>query len=110
MRKAGLDFMIEPAGRMRAQGAEPRCEAKFASLSADKVKDRQAVLVVMEPKAPPELLEVHGQALSWPKEHDRIDLRNVDPLVVEIDDEDDVDLTANEALPRGPAFIMGTLS
>ena len=53
----------------------------------------QALLPLMKPESAAELLQKDRQALCRSEEQDRIDFRDIDALVVQVDDKENVQLT-----------------
>ena len=95
MREAGLDLAFKSAGRIGAERAKPRGKAELPVLCTNEVEDGQAVFMVMQAEPAAKLLQVDGEAFCRPEEENRIDLRDVDALVVEVDDKNKVDLSAD---------------
>ena len=75
---------------------------------ANEVEYGQALLLVVQSQAATELLQEDRQALGRAEEQHRVELGDVDALIVQVDDEQDVHLTAAQAVlgrvaigPRG---------
>jgi len=75
-------------------------------LPTDEVKHGQVLFAGPEAEASSELLQEDGQALGGPEKECRVYLGDVDPLIEEVDREDEVDLAppqpAPDLLPLGP--------
>ena len=82
-----FDFPPTPA----EQRPESTIEAELASVAPDEIDHRAARLAQTLPQSPPELLEEEGRAVGRPEEKQRIDARQVDPFIEEIDREERLD-------------------
>ena len=88
--------------RVGQQRPVAQVEPEVAVGLADEVEDGQALLVLGQPQPAAELLEEDRQALGRAEEQHRVDLGDVDALVVQVDDEQEVDLAGRGAGP-GPS-------
>ena len=103
-----LDLLVDPDRRVGQQRPVAQVEPEVAVGLADEVEDRQALLVLGQPQPAAELLEEDRQALGRPEEQHRVDLGDVDPLVVQVDDEQEVDPpVAEPVLGRAALGVRG---
>jgi hypothetical protein len=63
---------------------------------ADEIEHGEALVIAGATKAAAELLEINDVALGRPKEKHAVDLRDIDTLVEDIDDEEDVESAVGE--------------
>jgi len=110
LREAALDLPLHAATRPTEDGAEPRVEAEPAVRSPDEVEDGAALLVVPAPKTAAELLKEEERALGRPQEEQRVHIREVDPLVEDVDAEQDAEPSVAQAGEGGVALRRGRLS
>ena len=73
-------------------------EPELAVSMADEVEYGQALFLFVQPQAAAELLEEDRQALGRAEEKHRVDLGDVDALVVQVDDEQDVHFPTAQAV------------
>jgi hypothetical protein len=57
----------------------------------NKVEHGEALFILVKTQSAPKLLKKNGETLCRSKQNNRIKFRDIDALVVEIDDEDKVD-------------------
>ena len=90
-----FDLLLGRLVRPPHQGAEPLLEVVVPVRLPDKIEDGQAFLPLVQAQPSAQLLEEDGEALRRPQEEDRVDLRDIDPLVVEIDDKNEANFVAS---------------
>ena len=86
-----LDLTRDAAVGIAEQSGEFFFEPVVLVCLSDEVEDGQAVLAFGQSQAASELLQEDGQGLGRTQEENRIDLRDIDALIVEVDDEDEAD-------------------
>ena len=86
-----LDLTRDAAAGIAEQSGEFFFEPVVLVCLSDEVEDGQAVLAFGQSQAASELLQEDGQGLGRTQEENRIDLRDIDALIVEVDDEDEAD-------------------
>ena len=103
--KSVCDLPLDIGARAAEQRAESSVEAELLPMRADEVEDGAGALPGGLAQASPELLEEERRAVGWAEEQKRVDVRNVDALVEEIDREDDAHLPVVEVAQRGPSLV-----
>lgn len=83
-----LNFAGDAPAGVAEQGREFFFEPVVLIGLSDEVEDGQAVFPFCQAQASSELLEKDGQGFSWAQEEYRIDFRDVDAFVIEVNDED----------------------
>ena len=109
VREPVLDLLVE---RHRGVGQErpvSQVETEVAVGLADEVEDGQALLLLEQPQPAAELLEEDRQALGRAEEQHRVDLGDVDALVVQVDDEQEVHLATAQAVLSRVAIGLRSL-
>src|SRR5262245_30687603 len=109
MWEASLDFLVEAARRGGAQRPEPWCEPELAALGTDEVQDGEAILVLVQAKAAPELLEVDGKTLGRAEKEHGVHRGDIHTLVVQVHHEDKVHLARVQPLLGTAAFVVGSV-
>jgi hypothetical protein len=89
MRKARLDFIVHALRGIGTQSTEARRETKLAPMRSDEIEHRETFFVFVEAQSPAKLLKKDREALCRPQEENRVDLRNIDSLVIQVHDEDE---------------------
>jgi hypothetical protein len=79
-----LHLLLDFGSRRPCDGAIAKVEAELPMRLADEVQDRHAIFSLMAPQPAAELLEKHERAFRRPKKEQRIDLREIDPLVEQV--------------------------
>src|SRR5438876_1030425 len=64
----------------------------------------------MQAQSSSELLQIDSKTLAWSQEKQRIDLGQIDALVVKIDHEDEVHLPGTETTLDGQTNVVGRIS
>ena len=100
-REAELDLLLHLGPRGAGDRAVAQVEAELPVRLADEVEHGHAVLALVAPQAAAELLQEDEGALGRPQEQDRVDLREVDALVEQVDGEERPDL-AGPQVRRAP--------
>ena len=104
-REVVLDLALDVAPAAAEQRAEAPIEAELAAMVADEVEHGAERLSAGASQPAPELLQEEGRALGWTQQQQRVDVRDVDALVEQVDGEDDVDSSGIEIAQRRRAFV-----
>jgi hypothetical protein len=111
--------MWHPAGRngkpfCTARASEEcavaQIEPELAPVGADEVENGAGALVAGFAKSSAELLQEECGALSRPQHQDRVDRRDVDTFVEEVDGEDHADPSVGEVAQRSLPSLVGRFS
>ncbi|KAF5033845.1 hypothetical protein DSECCO2_602380 [anaerobic digester metagenome] len=102
------DLLNQASLARREECCNPLTELEVFVVVSDEIKDRQALLPCREAEPPPELLEKDRETLGGTQEEDSVHLRDINTLVVEIDDEDEMDLPGNQSPLDGGTLFLGT--
>ena len=102
-RETVLNFASNAPAGVAEQGREFFFEPIVLIGLTDEVEDGQTVFSFCQAQASSELLKKDGQGFGWPQEEYRIDFRDVDAFVIEVNDEDEADTAFSELTPGGCA-------
>src|SRR5712692_912978 len=101
-----FDFLIDAPLRVVHQRSEPHLPVVVSMSLSDEVEDSQTILPIIQPQPTAELLQKDSEALGGAEQQNGIYFRNVNPFVVQIDDENKVDFTVDEpSLHRLPLLV-----
>ena len=105
--EALLHLPLEILPRPPEERSEATVVAKLLAVLANEVEHRADRLPIEPAEAAAELLEEEGGAVGGTEKEDRVDGRHVDPLVEQIDREDDVRAPVLQILERRGPFGIG---
>jgi hypothetical protein len=104
LRETSLESLPELPRCLPEHPAKALIEAEAVVLPAREVEDDELGLVPRQAKAAAKLLQEDGRALCRTEEEQRVDVRDVDPLVVDVDDTEDLDDAEVEVAPGLASF------
>ncbi len=88
--------MVNPPLGAHTEGPETGDEVEPLVLGGNEVKDGQLRLLLMQAQSPPQLLEKNCHAFGGSEEEHRINEGDIDPFIVQIHGEDEIDLTLSQ--------------
>ena len=108
VREAVLNLLLERHRGVGQKRPVTQVEAELAMSLTNEIEYGQALFLVVQSQATAELLQKDRQTFGRAQEKHRVELGNVDTLIVQVDDEQEVQLTAAQAVlgrvavgPRG---------
>ena len=93
------------AARQAGQAGQQAVEAEIGAVLADEVQHQAALLAWCQAQPAADLLLEQHRALRGPQQQQRVDHRQVDALVVEVDSHQRAQFAALQPLRRAAAFV-----
>lgn len=94
-----LDFLAHNHAAASQHGLQAAGEIVFAVGLGHKVKYGQAVFVLCQSQAAAQLLQKNSHAIRRTQEQHRVDCRNIDAFVEQIDDKEERNLPCFQQMP-----------